>query len=206
MPFRRRPRKSPINEFVSMIAPDRIGEAYERVEVYFTDHLNLSFDSPEGVAGVLDELIRQNGEPVRRSLYTLFCDPDSSLRKAAEESLLTGGVKSAVEVLEPLLAAQFSLAPAVALLVATLLIKAVAAHGEKAVCEELTQQHRKAARGIRNAVKKKAEVTARAAASRTRANPYRKTVTPRPDLPGGPPESSRRKPAARPKAPSKKPD
>lgn len=206
MVYRRRPKKSPLNEFVSMIVPDRIEEAFERVDVYFTDHLNLSFDTPEGVSKVLYELISQNGEAVRKSLYALLCDPESSLRKIAGDSLLTGGVKSAVGVLVPLLVAQFALAPAVALLVATLVIKAVSAHGEKAVCEELTLQHRKAARGIRNAVKKKAEVAARATSRKTRPKPVRKIAAKRIDRPGQPAKPSRRKPVARPKAPPQKPD
>ena len=204
MPFRRQTKKSPLDGFVAMIVPDRIEEAFERVDGYFTEHLNLSFDTPEGVAEVLNELIRQSGEPVRNALNSLLCDPQSALRMVAGDSLLTGGVKSAVGVLVPLLVAQFALSPAAALLVATLVIKAVAANGEKAVCEELTQQHRKAARGIRHAVKKKAEIAARASARKSSPRPVRKAA-PRAESPARPPGSSRRKPAPRPKAPPKDP-
>ena len=157
MTIRRKAKKSALNEFVAMIVPDRIEEAYGRVETYFDEHLNLSFDSPQGVSGVIDELIRQNGEPVRNALYNLLCEPESAMRTATQTALGGGGVSSAVGVLVPLLVAQFAMAPAVALLVGTLVIKAFASSGEKAVCEELAQQHRKAARRLREAEQKKVE-------------------------------------------------
>ena len=92
MPYYRKPKKKPFEQFVSMIEPDRIEEAFERVNTYFTEYHKLSFETPDGVGAVLDELIRQNGEPVRNVLYTLMCDPENSLCKVASDSISTGGV------------------------------------------------------------------------------------------------------------------
>jgi hypothetical protein len=179
MSIRRKPRKLAINEFVSMIVPDRVEEAFDRVDEYFTQHLQLSFDSPEGVAGVLNELIRQNGEVVRRALYALLCEENGTLRPLVSGATATGA-RSAVGFLVPVLAAQFALAPAVALLIATLVIKAVAANGEKAICEELTQTHRKAARRVRVS-----ETKRRVAREKNSATPRKKTT----------PASTERRPA-----------
>jgi hypothetical protein len=148
MQIRRKPRKSPLNDFVFMIAPDRIEEAYDRVDSYFTEHLKLNFDSPEGVAGVLTELIRDHGVKVRKALYALLCEENGSLRSMMNGAAETGGEKSTVGFLVPVISAQFNLAPAVALLVATLVIKTTAAHGEKSVCEELIQLNRKTTRHL----------------------------------------------------------
>lgn len=131
-----------------MIVPDRIEEAYDRVDEYFTEHLKLSFDTPEGVTKVLNELIHDHGESVRKALYSLLCEPDSALRKMTT-SLLAENGKSAVGQLVPVLVAQFALAPAVALLVATLVIRALASGGENAVCEGMILQHRKVSRATR---------------------------------------------------------
>ena len=148
MPIRRKPRKSAINDFVSMIVPDRIEEAFDRVDAYFTQHLQLSFDTPEGVAGVLHELMREHGENVRKALYALLCEENSPLRSILDEAK-GSGAKSAVGLIVPVLVAQFAFAPAVALLIATLVLKAVAANGEKALCEELVRQNKKTLRYTR---------------------------------------------------------
>ena len=193
MTIRRKPKKSALNDFAAMIVPDRIEEAYGRVEEYFDSHLNLSFDSPEGVSGVIDELIRQSGEPVRNALYNLLCEPESELRSKTQ-SALGGGVKSAVGLLVPLLSAQFALAPAVALLVATLVIKALTSSGEKAVCEELAQQHRKTARRLREAEQKKIE--------RERPKIPRRTVKRTPEYREERPAAARTRPLASAEKPS----
>lgn len=146
--IRQKPKKNPMTDFVSMIVPERIEEAYDRVDEYFTEHLKLSFETPEGVTTVLNELIRDHGEPVRKALYAMLCEQDSALRKMTITTFADSGT-AAVGQLVPILVAQFSLAPAVALLVATLVVKAVSAHGEQAVCEGMILQHRKVARGIR---------------------------------------------------------
>ena len=169
MPIRRKPRKSPIDDFVSMIVPDRIEEAFDRVENYFTEHLKLSFDSPEGVAGVLNELIRDHGPKVRRVLYALLCEENGALRPIVSGATASGA-KSAVGFLVPVIAAQFALAPAVALLIATLVIKAVAASGEKSLCEEMILQQKKAARHTRGT-----ETQLRVNQQRRNAAPRRKT-------------------------------
>jgi hypothetical protein len=149
MTIRQKPKKSPLTSFVSMIVPDRIEEAFDRVDEYFTEHLKLSFETPEGVTGVLNELIRDHGEPIRNALYALLCDPDNKLRKMVPVGLEASGRAAAVGVLVPALVAQFALAPAVALLVATLVIDASAANAQKTVCEGMVLQHKKVARGIR---------------------------------------------------------
>ena len=149
MTIRQKPKKSPLTSFVSMIVPDRIEEAFGRVDEYFTEHLKLSFETPEGVTGVLNELIRDHGEPIRDALYALLCDPDNKLRKIVPVGMEDSGRAAAVGVLVPMLVAQFALAPAVALLVATLVIDASAANAQKTVCEGMVLQHKKVARGIR---------------------------------------------------------
>jgi hypothetical protein len=137
-------KKSALAEFDFLLAPERIEVAYERVEIYYNEFHHLDFSSAQGVASVLDELIRQNGERVRKALKALVCDPQNALYAIAQASL-SGGVKSAVIKLVPLLSSQFSFPPAVALQVCVLALKAIAVGGEAAVCEELTQQRRHAA-------------------------------------------------------------
>jgi hypothetical protein len=76
MRVRRLSKKSPIDDFGSMIMPDRMEEAFERVDEYFTIHHHLSFNSPDEVGGVLNELIHQHGETVRTALNALLCNPE----------------------------------------------------------------------------------------------------------------------------------
>jgi|GEM_PF-3963059 len=148
MVIRRKAKKSPLTDFVSMIVPDRIEEAYERVDDYFTQHLKLSFDAPENVVAALNDLISQHGEPVRKALYGLICEKGGALHGLTSSAMVSGG-KSAAGVLVPALVAQFALAPAVALLVATLVIKTISAGGEKVLCEGMILQGRKTARSKR---------------------------------------------------------
>jgi hypothetical protein len=146
MTIRRKPRKHAINEFVSMLVPDQVENAFERVDDYFSNSLELSFESPDGVAGVLSELIHTHGEPVRAALYGLLCEEKSAMREVAGGALLSGGIKAAVGVLMPVLGSRFALPPGVGFLVSTLVVKALSAGGEKALCEALSQQHRKGMR------------------------------------------------------------
>lgn len=149
MTIHRKPRKSPIDTFSFMLDRDRIGDAFDRVGAYFTESLGLSFATPEGVSGVLNELIRQHGEPVRSALADLMCAPGSTLRPMLENAK-AGSPDAMIAELVPVLSRRYALAPGAALLVATLVLKALAANGEQALCEELTRQHRKAARKQRS--------------------------------------------------------
>jgi hypothetical protein len=192
MPRPSKPKKSALSEFALMIVPDRIEDAVDQVDAYFTDHFKLSFDTPEGVGGVLNELLRQNGDPVRKALYALLCD-ESGLFKSITGGVTSDGIKAGVGMLVPLLISQFALAPAVALLVATLVLKAVAANGQKALCEELAQQHRKTARYIRAADARK-----KAAATKSRVpGSTKKTGTTRPKTAGKPSDTARKSPAGK---------
>jgi hypothetical protein len=137
-------KKSALAEFDFLLAPERIEVAYQRVEVYFTEYHHLDFSSSQGVTSVLDELIRQNGEKVRKALKALVCDPQDALYPVARE-VLSNGVKPAVTKLVPMLGSRFSFPPAVALQISVLALKAITVGGETAVCEELTQQRRHAA-------------------------------------------------------------
>ena len=80
-------------------------------------------------------LIEQFGRPVELALFALLCQ-DSELRPALDKAA-DGGVKFGIALIVPILVGQFVLAPAVALVVATLVIKTFAAHGQKALCAEL---------------------------------------------------------------------
>jgi hypothetical protein len=149
----------------------------------------------------LNELIRDHGEPVRNALYALLCDQESPLRKIADTSLADNG-KSAVGLLVPVLVAQFTLAPAVALLVATLVLKAVMAGGEKAVCEGMILQHRKVARTIRSREHAKATSAApkkRGSAPMSGMKPKRASTKRRPSAPG---EAGEKKDGAKARKPS----
>ena len=190
MPIYRRPKKLALDEFDSVVEPENIEASYHRIAVYFTEHHTLSFATPEGSAGVLNELIHQHGEPVRLALHDQLCESGNSLRQLVGDAHAPGGIPFALAKLLPLLETRYHLAPAVALRVAVLLIEAVAAHGETAVCEALVWQHRKAAREVRHSVKKKADAMARSASRRKRAQPKVKpggsstTRRPKPAVPG----------------------
>ena len=80
-------------------------------------------------------LIAQFGKPVEQALFALLCQ-DSELRPILNGAL-GGSVKSGVALVVPILVGQFALAPTVALVVATLVIKTFATHGQKALCAEL---------------------------------------------------------------------
>lgn len=182
MTIHRKPRKSPLDTFETLLVPERIHEAYARVESYFTESLALSFETPEGASGVLNELIRQHGETARVALTELLCEPQATFRSLLEAARM-GEPAAAVAALVPVVSNRYALAPAVALLISTLVVKAVSAGGQQAICEELTRQHRKAARKQRSgearrkgkisAARRDAEVTRARRAAVKRRTPAR---------------------------------
>ena len=124
------------SERVSFLVPDVLEQAHAEVEGFITTHTDRSAQhvTAELVADS-HSLVAQFGKPVEQALSALLCD-DSELRPALNEAL-GGGVRSGVALVVPLLISSFALAPAVALVVATLVIKTFAARGQKALCAEL---------------------------------------------------------------------
>lgn len=129
-------RTSPFSELVSLLMPDVLEKAHADAEEFIASRTGRS-----GQAAIAElvadshNLIAQFGKPVEQALYALLCQ-DSELRPTLNEAL-GGGVKSGVALVVPILVGQFALAPTVALVVATLVIKTFATRGQKTLCAEL---------------------------------------------------------------------
>jgi hypothetical protein len=134
-----RAKKRSLSGLISRLVPDRLEEAYDDIENYLSACARLPGDQVACLAQVVGELVDRFGESVQAALYEFLCDRESALHKTTEGAL-GGGMKAAVAVLVPLLVAQFALAPAVALVVATLVVKVIATQGEQTLCEELTKR------------------------------------------------------------------
>ena len=121
---------------MSFLVPDVLEKAYADAEEFIATRTGRS-----GQAAIAElvadshSLIAQFGKPVEQALFALLCQ-DSELRPALNEAL-GGNVKSGVALVVPILVGQFALAPAVALVVATLVIKTFATRGQKTLCAEL---------------------------------------------------------------------
>ena len=84
------------------------------------------------------ELLGKFGAQVEPALYALLCDTQSPTREKVDQAL-KGGNHSAVSMLAPLLITQFTLAPAVAAVVAAVAVQAIAAAGKDKLCEVLAE-------------------------------------------------------------------
>jgi hypothetical protein len=168
-----RKTKKPLSlpDLISRLVPDRLEEAYNSVEDYLSAHAHLPGDQAARLTEAIGELVDRSGESVQVVIYELLCNKESSLHKTTEGAL-SNGAKAAMGVLVPVLVAQFALAPAVALVVAALAVKVIAAKGEQALCEELAK--RAAAQA-----KAKRKTTRRATGTR-RSKSKQKTAARRP--------------------------
>ena len=116
--------------------PDVLEQAYAEVEGFVTTHSDRAAQHVTAdLAADAYRLIEQFGRPVELALSALLCQ-DSELRPTLDKTM-ESGVKSGIAFIMPILVGQFVLVPAVALVVATLVIKTFAAHGQKALCAEL---------------------------------------------------------------------
>ena len=116
--------------------PDALEEAYADAEEFIVTRTGRSGQmSIVELVNDSHRLIAQFGKPVEQALFALLCQ-DSKLRPTLNEAL-GGGGKSGVALVVPILVGQFALAPTVALVVATLVIKTFATRGQKALCTEL---------------------------------------------------------------------
>jgi hypothetical protein len=146
-------KPSALPDLISRLVPDRLEEAYSSVEDYLGAHAHLPGGQAARLAEATGELIDRCGESVQAILYDLLCNKKSSLHQTTEGAL-GNGVKAAVGVLVSVLVAQFALAPAVALVVATLAVKVIATQGEQALCKELAKRDRAQARASEKATGK----------------------------------------------------
>jgi len=133
------PKLPSLPNLAALIKPDKLQAVYAEVESFvggYSRRLPLSEQASTDLTRELRSLTTRFGPPVEAALRALLCE-QGSLRNTVEKSL-EGGAKSALGLVVPLLVAQFALAPTVALLVATLVIKALATHGQKKLCAELS--------------------------------------------------------------------
>jgi hypothetical protein len=132
------PKLPSLPNLAVLVKPDKLQTVYAEVESFVGGYSRrLPEQASTDLTRELRSLTTRFGPPVEAALRALLCD-QGSLRNTVEKSL-EGGAKSALALVVPLLVAQFALAPTVALLVATLVIKALATHGQKKLCAELSQ-------------------------------------------------------------------
>lgn len=136
------PSRSTLRSLLALFLPEELEKVYADVEAFVAAHTHG--DAPRTtaqLAGEVKRLITHFGEPVRPALRALLCDQTSSLH-ATLETALACGTKSAIALLVPMLITQFALAPAAALFVAALVVKALATRGRERLCAELAQPSR----------------------------------------------------------------
>jgi hypothetical protein len=132
------PKLPALPNLAVLIQPDKLQAVYAEVESFVGEYSRrFPEQASTDLTRELRSLTTRFGPPVEAALRALLCE-QGSLRNTVEQAL-EGGAKSALALVVPLLVAQFVLAPTVALLVATLVIKALATHGQKKLCAELSQ-------------------------------------------------------------------
>jgi len=131
------PKLPSLPDLVSLVKPDKLQAVYVEVESFVGAYSHrLPEQATTDLTRELRSLTSRFGPPVEQALRALLCE-QGRWRNSVEKSL-DGGVKSALTLVVPLLVTQFALAPTVALLVATFVIKALATHGQNKLCAELS--------------------------------------------------------------------
>jgi|GEM_PF-2581843 len=131
------PKLPSLPNLASLVKPDKLQAVYTEVESFVGAYSRrLPEKASTDLTRELRSLTARFGPSVEAALRALLCE-QGSLHNSVEKAL-NGGTQSAMGLVVPLLIAQFALAPTVALLVATLAIKALATHGQKKLCAELS--------------------------------------------------------------------
>ena len=86
----------------------------------------------------MKDLLDKLGGKAEPALYTFLCEEKTSMRSVVDDAL-RNGTQSAIVVLIPLLIAQFALAPAVAAVVAGVVVKTLASKGQRKLCKEMRE-------------------------------------------------------------------
>jgi hypothetical protein len=97
------------------------------------------FDAIKGI----QNLMRLFGREVEPALYALLCDTQSDARLTIDKAI-KGGAQTATAVLVPMLISQFSIAPAIATMVAAVAVQAIATVGQEKLCHALAPAGRRA--------------------------------------------------------------
>ena len=162
---------------MSLLIPDALEEAYADAEEFIVTRTGRSGQTAIAeLANDSHRLIAQFGKPVELALFALLCQ-DSKLQPTLNEAL-GGGVKSGVALVVPILVGQFALAPTVALVVATLVIKTFATRGQKALCMELeSRAQRSETQSRKRPSKLRPQTKTRPRQSKTKAQTAAKVCT-----------------------------
>lgn len=132
------PAKKPtFNDILKALIPDQVEAAYADVEKFVT-HKARQFSDKEAkeFAATLKKLIDQSGAQVEKALYYMLCDP-TNVARADIKKAMDNSTKAAIALVVTLLVGQFALAPATALILASIVVKIFAAKGQEKVCAEM---------------------------------------------------------------------
>ena len=101
-------------------------------------HTDLTKPMAAGVEVIkgAQDLIRKFGAQVEPALYGLLCDTSSVNRTAMDKALKNGGT-AATATLIPLLISDYSISPAIATMVAAVVVQAIATVGQEKLCQAL---------------------------------------------------------------------
>jgi len=89
----------------------------------------------EAIRGAQD-LIRKFGVQVEPALYSLLCDTSSASRQAVDKALKNGGAAASMTLI-PLLTKDYNISPAIATMVAAVVVQAIATVGQEKLCQAM---------------------------------------------------------------------
>ncbi len=130
--------KISVTEILSTLAPGQLAGAFESVEQFIARQASHPTEQIAELIGGLKGVLSTGDEKAKAALHALLCEEKSDLREMAEQAL-GSGAKTAVALLVPALIAQFALAPAIAIAVATLAVKALASKSREKLCASLAE-------------------------------------------------------------------
>jgi hypothetical protein len=138
-------QKLSFNDIIKAIVPDQLEAAYADVEKFVARKAKQFSDKEaKEFAALLKKLMDQSGTQAENALYYLLCDP-TNVARADIKKAMENGTKAGIALVVTMLVGQFALAPATALIIASIVVKIVAAKGHEKVCAEL--KARKADKG-----------------------------------------------------------
>ena len=128
-------------DLATLVSSKQLDDTRAAIEKFVALHVhtpNLRQVRLEELTKELNELLTSFGKPAEAALYSILCEA-GELRTLVDQTV-SEGIRSALAFMVPLLVAQFALTPAVALLIATFVVKTFAIKAQEKLCAELSRR------------------------------------------------------------------
>jgi len=131
----------PLPDLTTLVNTKQIEETRTAIEKFVALHVrapDIRQMRLEELVKEMSDLLTKFGKPAEVALYSIICE-GGELRTLVDQ-VVSEGIRSALGFIVPLLVAQFALTPAVALIIATFIVKTFAIKAQEKLCVELTRR------------------------------------------------------------------